>query len=91
MPDTLQAVPISGTPEEQGQLSHLTATSTMTLAVEETPNDIPERYATELEVVLDPKEQQDIEGVENITPPKPILSNRERKRLLWLSKIPKKT
>ncbi|CAI6344590.1 unnamed protein product [Macrosiphum euphorbiae] len=88
MPDTITAVPVVKDPHEQEEVA--ADTTENTTASEEIPIDQPEGSEIDLEIMINLEEKQDIEGIEDIPPIAPVISNRERKRLLWLSKIPKK-
>jgi len=89
MPDTITAVPIVKKPHKPREISAFTTENTQT--TEETTVDQPAGSEIELEIIINPEEKQDIEGIEDTPPRAPVISNREKKRLLWLSKIPKKT
>ncbi|CAI6360392.1 unnamed protein product [Macrosiphum euphorbiae] len=88
MPDTITAVPIVKNPPEQEEVAADTTENAP--AAEEIPINQPEGSEIDLEIMINLEEKQDIEGIEDIPPIAPVISNRERKRLLWLSKIPKK-
>jgi len=88
IPDTIMAVPVVDNPNEQGEILACTTENAQT--PEDTPVNQPEGSEVELEIMIDPEEKQGIEGTEDTPPIVTVISNRERKRLLWLSKIPKK-
>ncbi|CAI6375779.1 unnamed protein product [Macrosiphum euphorbiae] len=88
MPDTIQLVPIREVPGEQENSPVMTTPESATAIAEKTIEDQQEE--PELEVILNPIEQKNIEGGESDLSPGYVMSNRARKRMLWLSKLQKK-
>ncbi|KAF5200724.1 hypothetical protein FRX31_009689 [Thalictrum thalictroides] len=89
MPDTITAIPMGKDPKEHMEMS--TCVGENKQALDDNPIHQLGEEEFELEIFISPEERQNIEDIRDTPPPTTVVSNRERKRLLWLSKIPKKT
>lgn len=84
MPDTIQLVPVQETSDDCEDLPTINETS-ISVSTGEKTIEVPE-----IEITLNPVEQRKIEEDESDLPEEQIVSNRARKKRLWLSKLQKK-